>query len=832
MSKFTPIKTAFNAGELSPLMQGRTDIEKYAAACQEMTNFIPLVQGAATRRPGTRFVAEVKNSANRVWLRSFVFNFQQSFILEFGNLYIRFYNNYAQLQSGMSALEVATPYTASDLTTDEGTFGLSLVQSGDVIYIANRNHAPRKLNRISNTNWTLTTPEFKGGPFEDNNTDKAIKVTVDGLNTYIGSDFAQYNVTLSATGGNVFTTAMIGTQLQLEVTNDPIIKPWASQLGTSNTTDVGDVVRNDGKYYGCNASIVNKKTWYVAPTHNEGGRWDGDEVSWWYLADQIGVVKVTGVTNGTTAAGKVLRQIANTGNTENTLTSVIIGSSGATLTSALDMNVTDNPSTGVIQSGATLIGSAPAPTPSPTPTPSPAPESITVTGDDLTPVFSTSVDTDSATSWAWSKAAWRSDVGYPSHVAFYRERLVFARDQKLWFSCAGDYENFSAKEFGEILDDSAITLTVPFDQVSQIAYLVPTKVGLVVGSTDGEALVSPSTQGEVFSPSNVKVDITTYYGGQKLQPARVDNAILFVQRTGRKLRESVYDFNTDNLLANDVTILADHITESGIVDISFQREPYNVLWCARKDGVLLGFTYNRAQNVTGWHKHILGGNGIVESLQVIPSYDGARDDLWLVVKRTINGQTKRYIEFMTAAYSSSDTQENAYYVDCGVTYSGSATTTINGLTWLPNATVAILANGAVHANKTVTVGGQVETDIEVTKAQIGYPYVPMLTTMKLEGGSPQGTAQGKKKKFTELLIRLYQSAGAKVGTGEGDFPYTDIDLRNSNTPMGTPTQIYTGDVAVTLDAPITTDACLSVTTDNPLPVTVVAISPVVEVYEK
>lgn len=817
MSKFTPIKTAFNAGELSPLMQGRTDIEKYAAACQEMTNFIPLVQGAATRRPGTRFVAEVKNSANRTWLHSFVFNFQQSFILEFGNLYIRFYNNYAQLQSGMSALEVATPYTASDLTTDEGTFGLSLVQSGDVIYIANRNHAPRKLNRISNTNWTLTTPEFKGGPFEDNNTDKTIKVTVDGLNTYIGSDFAQYNVTLSAAGGNVFTTAMIGTQLQLEVTNDPIIKPWASQLGTSNTTDVGDVVRNDGKYYGCNASIDNKKAWYVAPTHTEGGRWDGDEVSWWYLADQVGIVKITSVTNATTAAGTVIRQIANTGNTTNTLVSITIPAGDvATLTSDSTMSALNNPVTGQLDSPCDVTNI----------------DDIVITGDTLTPTFTTDEDTDSATTWAWSKAAWRSDIGYPSHVAFYRERLVFARDQKLWFSVAGDYENFSAKEFGKILDDSAITLTVPFDQVSQIAYLVPTKVGLVVGSTDGEALVSPSTQGEVFSPSNVKVDITTYYGGQKLQPARVDNAILFVQRTGRKLRESVYDFNTDNLLANDVTILADHITESGIIDISFQREPYNVLWCARNDGVLLGFTYNRAQNVTGWHKHILGGNGIVESVQVIPSYDGKRDDLWMIVKRTINGQTKRYIEFVTPAYSSSDAPADAYYVDCGVTYSGSATTTITGLTWLPNAEVAVLANGAVHANKIVTVGGQITTSVEVTKAQIGFPYVPMLTTMKLEGGSPQGTSQGKKKKITEIMIRLYQSAGAKAGTGEGYHPYTDLEQRDSDTPMGTPTQIYTGDVSVTLDAPISNDACLSITSDNPLPVTIVAISPVVEVYEK
>lgn len=750
MAKVAGIKNSFNAGELSPLLAGRTDIAKYASGCSEMTNFIPTVQGAAIRRPGTKFVAEVKDSSKRVWLARFQFNFQQSFILEFGDQYIRFYHNHGQLLSGGVPYEISTPYILADLTNSDGSFALSMAQSGDVIYIAHRKYAPRKLSRISNTSWTLTALEITTGPFKQNNTDKTVTVTADSLVMYIGSTFAEYSTTLTASS-EIFSASMVGEIFQIELTSDGKIKPWAA----TKSVALSDLCRNELKYYGVNevtdaGSDSIYKTGYVSPAHTYGGRFDGDEVSWWYLADQVGVCKITAYTSATKVEATVIRQIMPVTTTTTTQT------------------------------------------------------------------------------WAWSKAYWNTTDGYPSHVTLFRERLVFARDTTVWFSVAGDYENFSAKEFGEILDDSAITSQVPFDSTSQITYLISTKSGLLIGSTDGEALISEGSSGQPFSPTNYKAVNTSSYGSRGVAPIKVDSAVLFVQKSGKKLREAQYDFNTDNIIAADVTLLAEHITGDGIIDMAFHKEPYSVLWCARADGVLLGFTYNKMQEVTGWHKHQLGGDGIVEAVQVIPRYNGIQDDLWLVVRRTINGTTKRYIEYMEADYTTGDAQEDCYYVDCGATYSGAATATISNLTWLESETVRVLNNGASEADKTVS-GGVITLQSSTTKAQIGLPYTPILTTMKFEGGSQNGTSQGKTKRVSKIIVRLLNSLGVKVGSSG---KYYSLDLRSPNTPMDTPNPLLTGDIISSPDSGYETDAQISITSDYAYPITLIAIMMDVNTHDR
>jgi len=513
MAKVTGSKVSFNAGELSPLLNGRVDIAKYANGCTQMTNFIPAVQGAAIRRPGTRYVTSTKNNA-KVWLQKFEFNYQQSFVLEFGANYIRFFFNHGYLSCGTPTTwsnatayvigdlvsksginyyaiqagtnqdpatqaaywyaltddiyEIPTTYSAGDLTTTEGTCGLSLVQSGDVIYIAHRGHKPAKLSRFGNTNWQLSEVDIKGGVFDTNNTDTSIKVTAEDLVAAVG-DFAEYSITLTASS-DVFTTDLVGGLFQLEITDDSLIKPWVSQKATA----VDDYCRNELKYYICNISNAAFKTGYVSPAHTTGARFDGDEVSWQYLADTIGVVRITAYTSATEVTATVVRAI---------------------------MPVTTT----------------------------------------------TTMET-----WAWSTPAWTPNKGYPTYVTFFRERLVFARDNTVWFSVAGDYENFSAKEFGEILDDSAITAQVPFDTTSQITYLVSAKAGLIVGSTDGEALIGEGSTGQPFSPSNYRAQATTAYGSRVIKPVKVDGQVLFVQKSGKKVRESAYDFDTDNIIANDV----------------------------------------------------------------------------------------------------------------------------------------------------------------------------------------------------------------------------------------------------------------------------------------
>ena len=180
---------------------------------------------------------------------------------------------------------------------------------------------------------------------------------------------------------------------------------------------------------------------------------------------------------------------------------------------------------------------------------------------------------------------------------------------------------------------------------------------------------------------------------------------MFVQRASRKVRELVYNFDSDSYQAPDLTVLAEHITDSGITEMAFQQEPDNIVWCVLTDGRFVGMTYRREENVVGWHEHIIGGsfgsgNAVVESVAVIPG-DLNEDNVYLVVKRTINGATARYIETFSNFDFGTDVQD-AFFVDSGLTYSGSAATTISGLNHLEGQSVSILANGATHPNKTVS----------------------------------------------------------------------------------------------------------------------------------
>jgi hypothetical protein len=160
MARSAPILSSFNAGELSPRLAGRVDVGKIANGCKVLENFIPLIQGPAVRRAGTRFVAETKTSSQKSWLVKFEYNVSQSYAIEFGHYYLRFYTNRGQLLYLGSPYEIASPYSSSDLTATDGTFNLRFVESNDVVYLCHPSYAPRKLSRLAPTSWTLTTVCF------------------------------------------------------------------------------------------------------------------------------------------------------------------------------------------------------------------------------------------------------------------------------------------------------------------------------------------------------------------------------------------------------------------------------------------------------------------------------------------------------------------------------------------------------------------------------------------------------------------------------------------------------------------------------------------------
>ena len=194
--RLSPIINSFASGELSPRLMGRTDSPKYATGCEVMENFMALPHGGAKRRGGTRFINEVKNSAHTTRLIPFEFSVDQTYVLEFGNNYIRFYTNGGQVQASGSAYEISTTYTHSQVNE------LQFAQNADVMWIVHPSHKPRKLTRLAHATWTLVDEAFKKGPFLPVNQDESLTLT------FASTSAATQNLTASA---SLFDASHVGT---------------------------------------------------------------------------------------------------------------------------------------------------------------------------------------------------------------------------------------------------------------------------------------------------------------------------------------------------------------------------------------------------------------------------------------------------------------------------------------------------------------------------------------------------------------------------------------------------------------------------------------------
>jgi hypothetical protein len=317
-------------------------------------------------------------------------------------------------------------------------------------------------------------------------------------------------------------------------------------------------------------------------------------------------------------------------------------------------------------------------------------------------------------------------------------------------------------------------------------------------------------------------------------PVRVGYSVLMTQASGRKVKEVSYNFQQNGYVTADLTALAEHVTRTGIQQTVWHREPYVAMWAVRTDGQLLGFTFNREQDVVGWHRHILGGafstgNAVVESVCVIPSPDRDHDELWLIVKRTINGTTKRYVEYLESEYADGDLQADAFYVDCGATYSGAPATTISGLSYLEGQTVQVLADGAAHPDRVVT-SGAITLQLSASKVQVGLGYVSTLQTNRINAGAADGTAQGKTKRINKMVLRFYNTLGAKAGPDENNLD--ELNFRTGSDLMDQPPPLFTGDKLMEWPSGYDFDGYIMVRQEQPLPMTVVAIMPQLHTFDR
>ena len=669
MARVAAQLTNFTGGEFSPRLDGRNDLSKYTSACKTLENFVIYPHGSAARRSGTQFVSEVKDSTKSTRLIPFEFSTTQTYMLEFGDQYIRFYKDNGQILSGGSAYEISTPYLEAEL------FELKYAQSADVMYICHPNHAVRKLSRTGHTSWTLTEVEFTNGPFQDHN---ITTTTANPSHKDVGqTTTVTFSSTTGINGGAGFTSDDIGRLVHIK----------------------------DGHF------------------------------------------EITSITSTTVVVG-----------------TVIVG-----------------------------LGI-----------------SSTATED-------------------FALGAFSDTTGYPTCVTFFEQRLVFAgtksQPQTIFFSKSGDYENMDDGYHATVADDDAIVYTIASNQVNAIRFMTATRT-LIIGTAGGEFTVSGGGTDIAITPTNILIKKQSNHGSANVDAVAAGNATLFLQRAKRKLRELAYNFDVDGYLAPDMTILAEHISEGGITQMAYQQEPNSILWLVRGDGQLIGFTYQRDQQVTAWHRHIFGGSfgsgqAVCESVAVIPT-DDSEYQVWVIIKRTIDGSTVRYVEYLNN-FDFDETDDTSFnFLDSQLAYDGSATTTISGLDHLEGQEVAILADGATHPNKTVS-SGSITLDRESEKVKVGLPYTSLLQTMRLDVGSQDGTSQGRTKRIFDVTIRMYESIGVEVGPDLNNMER--IPFRSSADEMDEGINVFTGDKEVEFRGNYETDGFVYVRQTQPLPLTILSLYP-------
>ncbi len=835
MAKVSPLQPSFNAGELSPLMYARSDVAKYKNGLQKCLNAIPLVQGGWTRRPGTYYVAPTKaNGIAR--LVSFEFSTTQAYILEFGNLYTRFYKDHGVVTStaqDITGITQANPgvltYTGADPSNGDemelaGIVGMTQLNGRRV--------------RVANVNAGANTFELQDVA--------ATNIDTSAYTAYssAGTMSPVYTLTTTYSSDDVFALkhAQSADTIYIAHADYPPRKMTRTDHAAWTITTIDFL---DGPYLPINSgattlalsgvsgsvTVTASAALFASTDVDRLIRWKDPAGNWTWL-------KITAFTDDTH------------------VTATITGPNASAGTATLN----------------------------------------------------------------WRLGLWSDTTGYPAAVCFIEDRLCFGgtpvAPQRVDASNSSDYENFAPSSAGgTVSDSSAIAVTLNASDVNVIRWLQDDEKGLLVGTVGGEWIIRPAETSAALSPTNISAKRSTTYGSADIQPVRAGKATLYAQRAGRKVRELAYVYQDDGFRAPDMTVLSEHITYGGVIQLCYQQETQSIIWAPRADGALLGFTYEREQEVLGWHRHFMGGfydsahlaTAKVESAATIPAPDGTRDEAWTVTNLYVNGAQRRFVGFMNKPWERGDRQDDAFHVDSGLQLNNTVaqtltpgtgattqgttgviftaggavfvtgdvgrhihydyvdedlvqrrasalitgytdsthvtatisypwptltliasagwrmtTATISGLWHLEGEMVQVWADGAVRPD-VVVANGAVTLQSGASKASVGLAYNSDLESLRFDAGAADGTAQGKKRRINRLRIRFHDTHGAKVGPAFDNL--TTIPFRVSSDPGSVAVPLFSGDKDVTWDGNYDREGYICIRQDQPAPMTVLALMP-------
>ena len=406
----------------------------------------------------------------------------------------------------------------------------------------------------------------------------------------------------------------------------------------------------------------------------------------------------------------------------------------------------------------------------------------------------------------WAHGAFSNAKGWPSVVLNAFGRQIHFKDFDIHGSVVGDYGggrvNFARfTESGQLTADMAFRRTIATDDPVLWAAVSGRKI--VAGTASTEIAIGAINSALAVSGDNIAADPQSFYGSEPIWPLKVGTDVIFVERGGRRLRASDYDFGRDRYAASDLTAAARHMTQSGIVQLAWQRLPWSMLHGVRTDGQMLVHAATKL-DIKGFARTILGGGAKVISAVSVVGPDNKTDELWCLVERTrVVGGVKREIWRQAGWRELSDNPKELFYVDGGVRIEATAGQTVfPGLTHLAGHAVAVLANGGVVPGLTVSNTGVLT--LPTTSVPnvpfvviVGLRFVAQAVTLRPEIRQRGETVQGVRQRLVRLVLRLKETLGIRVGDFDG--PNEEIIDRPANAPMDAAIPLFSGDSSGPID---------------------------------
>jgi hypothetical protein len=808
------LQSNFN-GEWSPLMLGRVELSRYATSLRTMENFAPTIPGGARKRPGTEYIGEVEESSKKTRLESFTFSNEESYLLEFGHNILRFWRNGSLItDTGSNPYFKTTPYTEDDV------FSLRMTSTNDIVYIASPNHAPYKLTRTSDTTFDFALLEFKNQPFEDQNL----------TTTTITPSGTASSVTLTSSAP-LFVSEMVGSSFEIthlkarevyETTADrtngsPV--GWNSTSSYSQGTIILDQTGGALDYYLCisayngqnnpsndpignypsnfepgiiakdkNNNSINyyvRGAWSLRTEGNWNNEWvlqeSYDNQSTWTTRHSL--VSDNGSDNYTREGDETgnpvwLRLVLFSGNSERdpvTFTIAETEISGEVLINSV--NTGNNTAT------ATVVATK--------------------------PLFSTD-----ATS-LWAENEWNPRKKYPKQVFFKNNRLCFAStkadNQAVWGSEVDKWDNFKRGIQEDSQPFKDVLRTGNQDPIQWVSEQSKTLLGLSsqirnLTGEDGSSILAPGKNSSARQAGR---------GAADLEPVEVDDFTFYVQLGGRIIRGLTNDYERGVYAAADMTREAEHVTRGGVKQMAFQLNRVSTLYAVTGEGIAACLVFDPEVEKMGWYRLKTQG-GTIESVAILPA-TGEEDEVYFVVKRSINGSTKRYIERLKndqIRIQDDGLQDDMFYVDCGTTITGTNITTVTGLNHLEGEEIQVLGNGDYLGK--FTVASNSITIPASNKVTYGLPIEAKLWPMPLEGITASGTTSGDKKRVKEITIDVMNSLGIQTKDSPDDTKEpTDLTPRQSDADLGSSPALYSGKLEVRNTLPRSFDGNVFYQSDIP-----------------